>query len=151
MSIVISFNFSYFFLLFYFTQYWNSTTPSLSLNYLYFLSLFVFSSLLVYSILKFNHILLIIKLFIFSLSFCLKKNVTFYLNQIKENCARQIILIFFLHLHFLQPFSFSLPFHLPKHSTLTSLFLFPFIFLYFISFYYHPLSINLSFTLPLFT
>ena len=30
-----------FFLLFYFTHYWNSTTSSLSLNYLYFLSLFV--------------------------------------------------------------------------------------------------------------
>ena len=113
MSIVISFNFSYFFLLFYFTQYWNSTTPSLSLNYLYFLSLFVFSSLLVYSILKFNHILLIIKLFIFSLSFCLKKNVTFYLNQIKENCARQIILFFFftftLSATFLILFTFSSP------------------------------------------
>ena len=36
--IFISFNFSYFFLLFYFTQFWNSTTSSLSLNYLYFLS-----------------------------------------------------------------------------------------------------------------
>ena len=44
MFIVISFNFSYFFLLLYFTQYWNSTTSSWSLNYLYFLFLFVWAN-----------------------------------------------------------------------------------------------------------
>ena len=56
MFIVISFNFSYFFLLFNFTQCWNSTTSSLSLNYLY------------------------------SLFFCFKKikNVIFYLNSNKR-------------------------------------------------------------------
>ena len=37
---------------------------------------------------------------------------------------------------------------IPIPSTLISLFLFPFIFFYFVSSYYHPFSINLSFTLP---
>ena len=51
-------------------------------------------------------------------------------------------------LHFLQPFSFPLPFHIPKPSILISLFFFTCIFFYFVFSYYYPLSINLSFTLP---
>ena len=87
MFIVIFFNSS--FLLFYFTQYWNSTTSSLSLYYLYFLSLFV-----------------------------LKKNLIFYLNSNKwklcsSNCTH-FFLTFTLSPTFLILFTFSFPqtFHL---------------------------------------
>ena len=113
MFVVISFNFSYFFHLFYFTQYWNSTTSSLLFNYLYFLSLFVLKN----------------------------KKCNFLLCS--SNCTHFFFLTFTL-----SPSLYL--FHLSKHSTLISLFLFPFIFLYFVSFYYHFLSINLSFTLPFF-
>ena len=110
-----------------------------------------FSTLLFYSILKFNHILLIIKLFIFSLSFCFKKNVIFYLNSNKRKLCSSNCTHFF-NIYTFSNLSPSLYLFIPpKHSTFISLSLFPFIFLYFVSFYYHPLSINLSFTLLFFT
>ena len=74
----------------------------------------IFSTLLFYSILKFNHILLITKLFIFSLSFCLKKNVIFYLNSNKRKLCSSNCTHFF-NIYTFSNFSPSLYLFIPPN------------------------------------
>ena len=63
-----------FFLLFYFTQYWNSTTSSLSLNYLYFLSLFVLKNK------KMLFFIVLIILYSFFLAFTLSPSLYLFIS-----------------------------------------------------------------------
>ena len=114
----------FFFFSSYFIQYSNSITSSLSLNYWYFLSLFFFKKI---------------------------KNVIFYLNSNKRklcssNCTHFFNICTFSNLSYSLYLFISINILPWYHS---SSFLLSFFILFF--FYYHSLSINLSFTLLLFT
>ena len=92
---------------------------SISLNYLYFLIFFILKKI---------------------------KNIIFYTFSNHSHTLYLFISLNHKKKKIIKKKKKKSPYPIP--STLISLFLFPFIFFYFASSYYHPFSINLSFTLP---